>query len=80
MFPKSGRRLEPFIPLRKPVPIRAVLGAIGQMDHPAVEPLQCFECRAIVLHLQAVGNVQPVVRVDAYQLAERPHPNISQQY
>ena len=64
----SGRRLEPLIPLRKPVPIRAVLGAIGQMDHPAVEPLQGFEHRPVVLHQQAVGDVQFEVGVDADQM------------
>ena len=51
----SGCRLEPFITLRKPIPIRTVLGAVGQMDHPAVEPLQGFEHRPVVLHQQAVG-------------------------
>ncbi len=48
--------------------IRAVLGAVRQMDRATVQPLQGFEHRAVIPHEQPLGYMQTIVRVDADQM------------
>ena len=38
------------------------------MDRSAVQPLQGFEHRAVVLPQQPLGHMQPIVRIDADQM------------
>lgn len=45
----SGRRPEPLKPQREPVSIRAILGPNGQVDLPAVEPLERLQHGPIML-------------------------------
>ena len=64
----SGRRLEALEPERKTVSIGPVLIADWQMDRAAVQSLQGFEHRAVVLPEQPLRHMQPIIRVNADQM------------
>lgn len=64
----SRHRLEPLEVRRNPVLIRTVLGAARQMDGSAIQPLQGFEHRPVVLTGQPLRYMQTIVRVDADQM------------
>jgi hypothetical protein len=68
-FVLSRRCHEPFKTQGEPVSIGEVLGAIREMYCAAMEPLQGFEHRAIVLPEQALGYMEPVVGIDADQMS-----------
>ena len=63
----SRHRLEPLEARCKPVAIRAVLDASRQVDGSAIQSLQSFEHRTIILTEQPFEDMQPVVGVDADQ-------------
>src|SRR5258708_11397338 len=65
----SRRRHETFKAQGEPVSIGEVLGAIWQMYGAAMQPLQSFEHRAIVLREQALGYMKSVVGNDADQMS-----------
>ena len=64
----SRHRLEPLEAQREPITIRAILDAAWQVDCSAIQPLQSFEHRAIILTEQPFGHMQPIVGVDADQM------------
>ena len=64
----SRNRHEAFKAQGQSVSIGEVLGAIWQMYGAAMEPLQGFEHRAIVLREQALGYMEPIVGIDADQV------------
>jgi hypothetical protein len=64
----SRRRHETLKAQGQSVSIGEVLGAIWQMYGSAMEPLQGFEHRAIVLREQALVYMEPIVGIDADQV------------
>jgi hypothetical protein len=64
----SDRRHETLKAQGESVSIREVLGAIWQMYGAAMQPLQSFEHRTIVLCQQAARNMKSIVGIDADEM------------
>ena len=64
----SRHRLEALKAQRQPIAIWTILNAARQVDGLAVQSLEGFQHRTIVLPEQPLGHMQPVVRVDADQM------------
>lgn len=52
----------------EPVAIGSIFVAVWQMDALAIQALQCFEHRAVLLDQQPLGHMESIIRVDSNQM------------
>ena len=63
-----SHRLEPLEADREPVAIRPVLDPVRQMQGFAIQLLEGFQHRTVLLIEQSVRDMQPIIGIDADQM------------